>query len=367
MGMFNKKVATCTAAVPHTFSEDGFLRFGDSVVIAHKETGGSLACDPFDAAGFESNEYSSSVCESTTSMARNTFVIMKAEETDSEFVTWGTPFRLMANPSLRLDDKTNMLLEPLYLASALKNERKASMLSNNQLVYVTPKATYNTCWIANMPAVSKDSGAARMLSSGSPVEVGCDIVLQHCGTKQLLSSDSSLSLNTDFGTEYEVCGKTNVTTARISVMAGEFSGKRTPQTNCKPEMNQNIWSFVTSADPSAAADERNLPPPLSASGLVSSLVSAIAASNPSFAIPVLKSAVSSVAGASDGKLDTEDLKWCLRDLGVEFSDAQYGVLFAAFDKSGDGIVDISEFLSAVMGEMGEVSERSSACCKERAT
>ena len=346
--MFNKKVATCTSPVPHTFSEDGFLRYGDSVVIAHKETGGSLACDPFEAAGFESNESSASVCESTSSMARNTFVITKAEETDSEFVCWGTPFRLMANPSLRIDDKTNMLLPPLYLASNLKNERKASMLSNNQLVYVTAKATYNTCLVANMPAVSKDSGAARMLSAGSPVEVGSDVSLQHCGTKQLLSSDSSLSYNTDFGTEYEVCGKTNATTGRISVMAGEFSGKRTPQTNVKPEQNQNIWSFVTSADASSAADDRNLPPPLSAAGLISSLIATIDASNPSLAVPTLKSALSSVAGAADGKLDSEDLKWCLRDLGVDFSDVQYDILFKAFDKSGDGIVDISEFMGAVI-------------------
>jgi hypothetical protein len=242
MGMFNTKVASCTSTVPHTYSEDGLIKYGDSIVLAHKQTGGSLACDPFEAAGFDSSEFNASVCESTSSMARNTFVITKVDEADpSEYVAWGTPFRLMCNPSLRVDEETNMLQPPLFLASSLKNERKASPLSNNQLVYMTAKVTYSTVWKTQMPAVSKDSGAARVLSQGEALVSGCDVVLQHCQTMQLLSSDSGNAMNTDFGTEYEVCGATMQKNGKVSVMAGEFSGRRTSVTNVKPEMDQNIW------------------------------------------------------------------------------------------------------------------------------
>jgi len=99
--------------VPHTFSEDGSLRYGDAVVIAHKQTCGSVACDPFSTAGFESNEFAASVCEASDCMARNTFIIQRADggddSADGGIVAWGVPFRLQANPSLRVDAKSGML------------------------------------------------------------------------------------------------------------------------------------------------------------------------------------------------------------------------------------------------------------------
>ena len=79
MGKFNEKVAVCTEVVPHTFRSDGTLRYGDSVVVAHKQTGGALACDPFEKAGFEGDEFKASVGEGVESVARNTFVLGKVE------------------------------------------------------------------------------------------------------------------------------------------------------------------------------------------------------------------------------------------------------------------------------------------------
>ncbi len=342
MGMFNRKVAVCTQEVPHSFSEDGFLKWGDAVVLAHKATGGSLACDPFEAAGFESDEYNASVCESTSSMARNTFIIVPAELVDSEIVTWCTPFRLMANPSLRIDEKTGMLQPPLYLASDLKNERKASPMSNNQLVFMTAKSKYNSVWMAQMPAITKDSGADRMLSSGTAIPAGADIILKHCATRQLLCSSTKYPMATDFGNEFEVSGCTRTHTGKVSVMAGEFSGRRIGQTNVKPEQDTNIWAFVTSADPEAAVENRNLPEPISSSGLLKKVVDVISSKGTD-----LKSAFMAMDAAGDFKLDREDLKWGLRDLGIDFEDEQFSILFDAFDPGSDGIIDLNEFLGAV--------------------
>ena len=352
LGMFNTKVATCTSAVPHSFSEDGNIRYGDSVVIAHKETGGSLACDPFEAAGFDNDEFSASVCDSNNAMARNTFIITKVDENDpSDLVAWGTPFRLMCNPSLRVDDRTNMLQPPLYLASNLKNERKASPLTNNQLVFMAPKVNYNTVWVALPPALSKHSGSSRMLSTGEPIAAGADIVIQHCATKFLLSSDSQSTMTTDFGCEYELCGKINNRHGKVSVMASEFSGLKTPMTIAKPEMDQNIFSFVTSADPSMAIDSRNLPPPLSAEGLLSKVLETLKKRSNN-TVRGLKSAFRAMDDAGDFKLDKEDLKFGLKDLGIDMNDEQFNVLFTYFD-GGDGIIDLSEFLSAIRGNMND--------------
>ena len=55
----------------------------------------------------------------------------------------------------------------------------------------------------------------------------------------------------------------------------------------------------------------------------------------------------------DFKLDVEDLKWGLRDMGVSLDDEQFKILFGYFDKGGDGVVSLTEFISAVRGEMNE--------------
>jgi len=353
MGTFNRKISLCTQRVPHSFSEDGSIRYGDAIVLAHKQTKGSLACDPFTTAGFEGNEYAVSVCESSESMARNTFIIRREDGGgDGELVCWGVPFRLQANPSLRVDDRSGMLQAPLYLASNLKNERKASPMSNKQLVYMTAKPSYSTVWFAQRPATSKDSGADRMLSKGEPVVAGEEIILQHCATKELLSSDTKYNSVTDFGVEFEISCHTNTVHGKISVLGGEFSGQRTSQTNVKPEMNQNIFAFVTSDDPSLAVEDRNLPPPLTAEGLIAKVLSVLRSRSKN-AIRNLKSAFRAMDEAGDFKLDKEDLKWGLRDLGVEMDNEQFNILFGYFDKTGDGIVSLTEFISAVRGPMSE--------------
>ena len=71
------------------------------------------------------------------------------------------------------------------------------------------------------------------------------------------------------------------------------------------------------------------------------------------AIRSLKSAFRSMDTQGDFKLDKEDLKWGLRDLGVDFDDEQFGILFASFGAGKGGIISLSEFLAAVRGEMSD--------------
>ena len=354
MGKFNAKVAACTGTVPHTYRTDGSLRYGDAVVLAHKQTGGSLACDPFTTAGFENNEFAASVCDNIDSMARNTFIVGKVDESDgSEEVAWGVPFRLMCNPSLRVDSRTGLLQPPLYLASALKNERKSSPQSNQQLVFLTARKSYDTVFVAQAPANSKKAGARRVLDEGVPILAGSEMVIQHCATKQLLASDLKYATATDFGTEYEVSGSTVSSQGRISVMAGEFSGQTTGQTYAKPEQAQNVWAFCLSEAPECGIDNRNLPPAVTGEALLKKVLGTLRERSKN-AVRALKSAFRVMDSQSDGKLDSEDLKWGLRDLGVDLNDEQFGILFKSFDKGGDGIINLSEFLVAVRGGMSDV-------------
>ena len=114
-------------------------------------------------------------------------------------------------------------------------------------------------------------------------------------------------------------------------------------------------SFVTSSDASLGDDNRNLPPPLSAAGLIAKVLDVMKKRSKN-AVRALKSAFKSMDETGDFKLDREDLKWGLKNLGVELNDEQFGVLFAHFDKGGDGIISLTEFLVATRGEMNEKRE-----------
>jgi Ca2+-binding EF-hand superfamily protein len=325
-------------------------------MISSKATGGSLACDPFTASGFANAEYETSITtDNNTAMARNTFVIESAKGgpvENGEPICYGVPFRIRCNNSLLLNEKTNMLQPPLYLASVLKSERKASPISNKQLVYMTPKANYDTVWIAMTAAVDKDSGAARLLIEGERIPANSEVVIQHCGTKQLLCADVKNSFVSDFGTEYEVSGNTSFGVGRTSVLAGEFSGRRTGNTNVKPEHDQNIFAFVTSYDPIDGVDDRVLPPPLSAEGLIAKVLE-VMRKRSNNAVRNLRSAFRAMDKEGDFRLDKEDMKWGLIDLGVKLDDEQYALLFSHFDESRDGLISMTEFMTAIRGEMND--------------
>jgi Ca2+-binding EF-hand superfamily protein len=55
----------------------------------------------------------------------------------------------------------------------------------------------------------------------------------------------------------------------------------------------------------------------------------------------------------DKKLSKEELKYGMRDYGIELSPNELEQIFLYFDKNGDGSIDVSEFLVAIRGEMND--------------
>eukprot|EP01036_Dinobryon_divergens_P042192 gene42192-56038_t len=72
-----EKISKCSQLVPHTFSEDGIIRFGDYIILEHDNTGSSLACDPFYELSPGSERYHISASRDASSIARNTFRIIR--------------------------------------------------------------------------------------------------------------------------------------------------------------------------------------------------------------------------------------------------------------------------------------------------
>jgi len=240
--------------------EDGLLRHGDHISLLHANTGGLLSCDPYESATNDPAEKATSVSKAilqSTPIARNTFVIVPVNKEDNlkdedQLLRWGIPFQLSCCPLLygRPEDSfkekaTYGREKKLLLASTIKTEHRMSPLSCEQVVYLTEReSSYDTHWVAQMPAKTKNSGFDRFVNKGTPIPVGERIVLQHCATQKMLASDANNVISTDFGSEYEVCANSCFGFGRVGALRDEFNGSKTANTNCRPEMDQHIWSFV---------------------------------------------------------------------------------------------------------------------------
>merc|ERR1711998_265100 len=204
-------------------------------------------------------------------------------------------------------------------------------------------------WCVQKLAAS-DPGVTRLLSKEEPVPANAPIVLQHRGTFQTLSCDPKHVDSTDFGREFEVCCHNNLGTAKIEALASEFAGRSTAQTNVRLEQHQNYWMLATSTDERAARETRNLPPKLTDDALLATVRKMIMERTKG-SFRGLRKAFQIMDDGRDLKLDREDLKWGLYDIGISLHDDQFDSLMGMFDRNKDGLISLTEFLTTIRGEM----------------
>ena len=86
---------------------------------------------------------------------------------------------------------------------------------------------------------------------GSPVMAADEVMIEHCGTMQGLSTDR-ITYRNDFGNEMEVSCMTNAKKAKTQMLAGEYNGEKVREETPKATNSVNHWSFCLAADASQA-------------------------------------------------------------------------------------------------------------------
>lgn len=171
------KIARCMEIVPHTYSEDGLVRFGDTVILRHDQTGTVLSCDPFEDQVARQNKFlvTASLQPSVPARARNVFRLVRPEpalrspddDGSDAVLKVGQAFVLECNESLLIQPGSNLLAPLLYLASTKKNERNVTRNTNRQMVYLSPQCDAECVWMAIVPSRGKSNAADRFLSMGT--------------------------------------------------------------------------------------------------------------------------------------------------------------------------------------------------------
>uniref|UniRef100_A0A6U4K496 EF-hand domain-containing protein n=1 Tax=Phaeomonas parva TaxID=124430 RepID=A0A6U4K496_9STRA len=355
------KFDKCKQRVPHSYSEDGCVRFGDTVIVQHAQTGGSVACDVFEPVTVGARECLVTVSPETRPTARNTFVVEPVTEprlmdpytepSADGVLRYGEPFYLRCNDSLLVDERTDMLKPPMYLTSVLYSNKLSSRISNSQAVFVTKGRSSAAVWKSQKPTESKVDGVSRFLSRGEPVAANAPMVLLHRQTNVNLSADSKVTEGTDFGLEWEACCHNATLNGKRECLTSELSGLSTADTNALVELAQNKFIFITAQSPDDAVEFRNLPPPLTPGGLIKKVLQIISTRGMS-SVRGLRRAFK-VMDKGLNRLDRRDLKSGLVRYGVDLTDENFDILMDFFDKDGDGTVSLAEFMRALRGEMNE--------------
>lgn len=343
MGLRQRKIVKCNTAVKQSYSEDGIVRVGQTVLLEHRMTGGSLSSDIWDASA--ENEFVVTISPNTAFVARNAFTIMPiADERLMDTVRYpgddrlhyGQSVHLKCNDLLLVDESMDMLKAPLFLSSALKTQNKGSRISNRQAVFMSPKLDTYSVWTVNKVSEG-DTGKDRLLHLGDPVRAGDPIVLRHRATGQSLFCDPSVIESTEFGDEYEACCYNEFRKGCKEGLIGEAKGTLIPMTNVRAEQPNNMWAIRLSPDGTSAAADIELPPPMSVPAILEKL-KALTPEDQKFADAV----------GNSKRITREDLGWALKDFyGPSLAEPQVKLLLDYFDVRKDGVIDGSALLGVL--------------------
>lgn len=356
------KIARCNEIVPHSFSEDGLVRYGDTVVLQHDVTSTILACDPFEELIQGQDKYLITASQQPAHVpcARNVFRVvrppahLRSPEDDGEdpILKVGLAFMLECNESLLIQSNSNILAPMLYLASTKKNERNVTRNTNRQMVYMSSKNDAESVWIAIKPSRGKTNMSDRFLSIGSYLSTSEPFQLTHRHTNLYLACDPHQKFMSEFGVELECYADRTALCGKLGLMVSEFKGLSTPQTLAKPDSPVYSWHFSTAEDPSAAQDNRILPPKATLDVVLEELYMDIK-SHGLDAFWNLRQYFLNLDKQvrNEGKIDREDLKDALVTWGVTLSRNYFDAIIDVVDVGKTGLIPWAEFIGLVRGPM----------------
>jgi hypothetical protein len=373
--------------VPHSYSPDGLVRFGDTIILKHLNSDRTFACDPYEDIFPNLQRFLVTASTDQRPTARNTFRITRPpphlqgaeDDPDDEVLKYGEAFLLACNESLLVSGDGTSLAPSLYLSSAQKNERTSTKVTNKQSVYMNARVDSGAVWLVTKPSRGKIAAAERFVSLGQPVDLQEAFILSHRATNTFLTVSSTQTDLTEFGLDLEVyCTRENCR-GKLAIVEAEFRGTALPNNLFKHDLDSNELAFVMATDPTAAVDNRALPNPPALDELLDDLVHTIKANGFTSLIELRKGfqemdssggregETSSRGGSRkhreksasfaslepsvllSGRLALEDVKTVLSRCGVITQDGYYDPLFRSLDHLRDGVIDYRELMSLLRG------------------
>lgn len=335
--------------VPHTFSADGTIHFGDTIQLAIDlgSTRHLLADNIFSVVSPGLIRISAS--SSLASEVRNTFVIEKVPSTRAasaamgatmglsrkdDILRFGDKVYLASNPALTVDPTSKIVGMQYLLQSQRANNVLGSGRKGRQDCTMSTKRSADAEWVVATPTFD------RLVADGTPVHAGADIVLLHAMSNQALAAVEGETIPTDFGVELDVHVQSYRRTAHSSMgHTGEL-----PLQAAQP---CNIWKIVTAAHPEEAEDTRGFRG-LTAESLIERAGTMIGDACGIHGLRSLSLALAALDQRGNGLIPKDATRYALFDHGVLQSEDEFALLLAPFDVRG--FIRPNELLAALRGD-----------------
>ena len=178
INLTQQKLAKAYQRVPHTFNEDGLLRYKDNMMLMNKQTNGFMVFDMDDKIQSVDEAYACTTTVNNIGPCGRSILYVESVDNPSNdgHVLYGDPVRLVTNPYI--------FHKPLYLHSCQLTPQIFARFSRNAEVCLSAKSNYNTVWKILPP----DGPTSALL--GKPVQANTELWLEHCATKEFLSNDN---------------------------------------------------------------------------------------------------------------------------------------------------------------------------------
>jgi len=321
-----ERVSLLSAQVPHSFSVDGKLLYGDTIQIESCAVGGTVEGNLFQRLTPTDSQVAVSRKPRLASASTTLVVSLDSESSaagrnaSDKVLCYGDLFFLCSNPSLRVDPVTNMRRPPLYLTS--RKNSFSTKLSGPQACCMSLERSRDARWVV----VPRDIKRAVMFA-GQPVEADKPVLLQHVSSSNYLGCSESF----EDGKKFALICK---------------SFKANKSRTCDKLTAENEFLFVTATDKAAAVDRRVFVD--MTAGAILAKIKARVDSRGSYGMRGLSRVFSKMDDSGDGVLDREDFMFGLKDyLGGEVSNEELNMVLREFDSNGDGLISSTEFIRTI--------------------
>jgi hypothetical protein len=231
---------SCLQEVEPSYSADGFVHFGDTVMVYSVATDGVLSVDMSTKVVGDEGYCMTTSTRTQASVARNCFVIEPRPGDHS--AKMGDVLKLNQIFRLRSHEK---LGAPGYVVSQPVSSQSCARKSRFQEVSLS---TTNTSADSYWMVVFKDVDE-RFEREGEHVPANAELVFKHVQTNAALASETKFQHLSDFGAEFEVSAKTHNTINKKQGLQQEQLGQTTPDIDSRPEQKQNHFAFLTATAP----------------------------------------------------------------------------------------------------------------------
>ena len=335
INLTQQKFAKAFQRVPHTFNEDGLLRYKDNVMLMNKQTNAFLVFDMDDKITSVDEAYACTATKDNVGPCGRSILYVESVENPaagSAKVLYGDQVRFVTNPYI--------FLKPLYLHSCQLTPQIYARFSRNAEVCLSAKANYNTVWRILPP----DGPTSPLI--GQPVQANTEMWIEHCATRELLFNDV-ITYGNQFGRELEVSCKKMVVKHKPQQLENELIGKHVVNLSQKDICQQNIWQILLAVDPSAA-EPVAAPEALSYDGAeLLAQVKAMLCERGALGVRGVAQVFKIIDKNNNRLIDSSELDTGLRQMGVNLNPEQVEALLKYFDRDGSGSIDLNEFMVAI--------------------